>query len=318
MDMYKIIKKIKDSESILIISHRSPDSDAMGSSLAMFLYLKSIGKNPTLFNIGPVPTYFDFLPSVDEVKVDEKILNNTFDLVIALDLAGIGNSGVDEKIFTNNYLINIDHHISNDLYGAINLVDIKASSTCEVVYDILSKIDFEIDKKIATCLLCGILGDTGNFSNSATSETAITISAELIKRGAKIHKIDDLINKNKSINGLHLWGQVLSRLKSDQNSDIAYTYIKDEEYQQYNVETEELDGLTNFLNIISNAKFVALFRIGPVSTRVGMRTTRNDVDLSKIAKSHGGGGHKKAAGFTIFGAVDETSDLVSLLNNIKN
>ncbi len=311
--MYKISAKIKESESILIISHRRPDSDAIGSSLAMFLYLKNIGKKPVLFNVGPVAAYFDFLPNLDEIYVDEKVLDQKYDLVIALDLAGVDNSGVGKNIFTNNYLINIDHHISNDLYGDINLVDVKASSTCEVVYNIFSKIDFEIDKKIATCLLCGILGDTGNFSNSATSASAITISAELIKRGAKIHKIDDLINKNKSINGLHLWGKVLSRLKSDAESEIAHTYIKEDEYQQFNVDEEELDGLTNFLNIISNVKFVALFRIGPELTRVGMRTTRNDVDLSRLAKSYGGGGHKKAAGFTILESLDENSDLISFL-----
>ena len=314
--MNEIELKIKNSHNILIISHRRPDSDAIGSSLAIFFYLKSLGKNPTLFNIGPIPAYFDFLPSISDVCSDEKILDHKFDLVIALDLASMDHSGIDDKLFKDNYVINIDHHISNNLFGDINLIDDRASSTCEIVYKFLIEVKSEITKNIATCLLCGILGDTGSFSNSATNANSIIIASQLIGRGAKIHKIDDQVNKNKSINGLRLWGKVLSRIRSDDNSEIAYTYIKEEEYREHQIEEEELDGLTNFLNVIYDTKFVALFRIGPNFTRVGLRTIRNDIDLSAIAKVNGGGGHKKAAGFTLPHTLDEKScDFISYLKN---
>lgn len=314
--MNEIELKIKNSDKILIISHRRPDSDAIGSSLAVFFYLKNIGKNPILFNVGPIAAYFDFLPGLNHVCYDEKILDNKFDLVITLDLSSLNHSGLSDEVFKNNYVINIDHHISNHRFGDINLIDDQASSTCEIIYNIFSKINFNINKNISTCLLCGLLGDTGNFSNSATTISSLNISAQLMGKGAKIAKINDWVNKNKSLNGLRLWGRVLSRLRTDDNKEIAYTYIKEEEYKEYQINEEELDGLTNFLNIISDAKFVALFRISSNFTRVGMRTIRNDIDLSEIAKVKGGGGHKKAAGFTLPYALDERNcDFVSYLKN---
>lgn len=314
--MNEIELKIKNSHNILIISHRRPDSDAIGSSLAIFFYLKSIGKNPTFFNVGPIPSYLDFLPDIESVCCDEKILDHKFDLVITLDLASLDHSNINDKLFKNNYVINIDHHISNNLFGDINLIDSQASSTCEIVYKFLIEVKSEITRNIATCLLCGILGDTGSFSNSATNANSIIIASQLIGKGAKIHKIDDQFNKNKSINGLRLWGKVLSRIRSNDNGEIAYTYIKEEEYKEYQIEEEELDGLTNFLNVIYDTKFVALFRISPNFTRVGLRTIRNDIDLSAIAKINGGGGHKKAAGFTLPHTLDEKScDFTSYLKN---
>ncbi|NCN07834.1 hypothetical protein GW933_04090 [Candidatus Falkowbacteria bacterium] len=311
--MNEITTKINQANNILIVSHRRPDSDAIGSSLAMFFYLQSLGKNPKVFNIGPVPIYFDFLPGIEIVCSSENILNNQFDLVIALDLAGLDHAGIDDKFFKNNYVINIDHHISNTNFGNINFINSQASSTCEIIYTFLNQVEFNIDKNIANCLLCGILDDTGNFSNSATNIISIKAAAELISKGAKIYKIDDIINKNKSIGGLHLWGKVLSRMKSDASGEIVYAYIKEDEYREYNIAEEELDGLTNFLNVICDVKLVALFRIGPDYTRVSMRTNRDDVDLSLIAQRNGGGGHKKAAGFSIDNTLSETSDLLSFL-----
>ena len=312
----KINQQFKSADKILIISHRRPDSDAIGSSLAIFFYLKGLGKNPTLFNIGPMAAYFDFLPGIENVCSDEKILDNKFDLVITLDLSSLDHSGLNDKVFKNNYVINIDHHISNHRFGHINLVDDQASSTCEVIYKIFSEINFNINKNISLCLLCGLLGDTGNLSNSATNTNSLVIASELIGKGGRIYKIDDLINRNKSINGLRLWGQALSRLKTDDNREVAFTYIKEEEYQEYQINEAELDGLTNFLNVISDVKFIALFRISPDFTRVGMRTIRDDIDLSEIAKINGGGGHKKAAGFALPYALNEQNcDFVSYLKN---
>lgn len=311
--MNEITTKINQANDILIVSHRRPDSDAIGSSLAIFFYLQSLGKNPKVFNVGPVPIYFDFLPGIERVFSSENILNDQFDLVIALDLAGLDHAGIDDKFFKNNYVINIDHHISNTNFGNINFVNSQASSTCEMVYTFLNQVEFAIDKNMATCLLCGILGDTGNFSNSATNAIAVKAAAHLISKGAKIYKIDDIINKNKSIAGLHLWGRVLSRMKVDSRGEIVCAYIKDDEYKEYNIAEEELDGLTNFLNVICDVKLVALFRIGPTYTRVGMRTNRDDMDLSLIAQKNGGGGHRKAAGFSIDRALNEDSDFLSFL-----
>ena len=207
----------------------------------------------------------------------------------------------------------MDHHFSNHRFGNINCVDDLASSTCEIVYKFLKSINFNIDKNTATCLLCGILNDTSVFSNGATTIDSMNISSHLVSKGARIHKINDKVVKNKSINGLRLWGEVLSRLKNDDEFKIAHTYIKEEEYQKYQINEEELDGLIDFLNIICDANIYALFRINENHTTVSMRTTRDDIDVSRIAQINGGGGHKKAAGFTIDSALGEDDDLLSFL-----
>jgi len=312
----KINQQISLANNILIISHQNPDSDALGSALAMFDYIKRLGKKVSVFTPDLPPGYFDFLPGVEIITSDRLALNYPWDLIIILDTGDFKRAGVGASDFGGALIINIDHHFSNYKFGDINYVDDLASSTCEIIYNFFQHIKLDINKNIATCLLCGILGDTGGFSNAATTIDSMKISSDLINKGAKIYRINNQVIKNKTINGLRLWGDVLSRLYYDSDSEIVFTYIKEEEYQRYQVEEEELDGLVNFLNVIADAKIATLFKINKDSTKVSMRTKRDDIDLSKIAGFYGGGGHKKASGFTLDHAVDEKTD--NLAGYLKN
>lgn len=312
----KINQQFLATNKILIISHQKPDSDAIGSALALNYYLKSLGKESYIFLADQLPTYFDFLPGLENITADRQVFQEKLDLVVVLDSSNLEHTKVNKEELNGCQIINIDHHFSNDSYGDINYINDLASSTCEIIYKFLVEVKSEITRNMATCLLCGILGDTGGFSNSATTVDSIKISSTLINYGAKIYKINNQVDKNKTINGLRLWGDVLSRLQIDDESKIAFTYIKEAEYQKYKIQEEELDGLINFLNVITDVSISSLFKINGSYTKVSLRTTKDNIDVSKIAQFYGGGGHKKAAGFTLNHTLDErTCDFVSYLKN---
>ncbi len=295
----QINQEIKGAQRIILIAHQKPDGDACGSLLAMYSYLQSIGKTVGIFVADKPASYFSYLPNIDSISIDKNIFSRGWDVAIFLDSSDTPHTRVDMSKLASATIVNIDHHISNTLYGKVNFVDAKARSTCEIVYNYLSYNGFVMDKRTATCLLSGIISDTGGFKNGATNLSAMNITSDLIRAGASVGNISSLVGMNKSIGGLRLWGEVLSRIRINKKHNIAFTYIKQSDFRMYNVSEEELDGFIDFLNVIVDAKIAMLFRLSPEQARVSMRTTKDDVDLSAIATRFGGGGHKKAAGFTI-------------------
>ncbi len=298
----QISERFLTAESILIITHQKPDGDACGSALALFLLARRLGKEAAVFSVDRPPSYFDFLPSVEEFSTDKTILRRDWELILVVDAGDWPYTGIDEETISflrKKFVINIDHHFSNDNFGNINLVNSKSSSTCEMIFGFFQRERFFIDKNIATCLLCGILTDTGGFSNSATTATAVEIAGRLIAAGAKLKKVADSLTKNKTIGGLRVWGLVLSRLTFYPELDLAYAYIRESELSDYDINGEEIDGLVNFFNNISEAKWSAFFRINGDQTKASLRTTKDCVNVAAVAGLFGGGGHKKAAGFTL-------------------
>ncbi len=305
--------QILSSHSILLITHQKPDGDACGSILAMLHYLELLDKNVTAYVPDPAPSYFSFLPGFEKLTSDQNILGLHYDTIILLDCASFKQATINPEKFSASVIINIDHHWTNPLYGDFNAVQEKASSTCEVVYDFFKNINYDLDQPIAVCLLNGILADTGAFSNSATSSEAMAIAGKLIQKGAKIHKINDQVTKTHSLYGLRLWGKVLSRLKINKTYSIAHTYITQEEIRQENVSEEEIDGLVNFLNSLSDAEVVMVLKIGPTIIKGSFRTKSDKINVADLAAVFGGGGHKKAAGFTVnWQAIEKNGELVIL------
>lgn len=301
--MDESINKIKqlfdEAERILIIGHKKPDGDACGSILALYLYLSSRGKTVSAFVNDAPPAYFNFLPFFEEIKTDKNIFSQPWDLVVFVDSGDISHTGVDLNAIAGIPAVNIDHHFSNAGYGFANLVVPAASSTCEIIYKLLRDLGADIDRRVANCLLTGILSDTGGFSNAATTLESMSVASDLTKRGGKIYQIFDHSVKNKSLGGLKLWGLVLSRIKINPKYNIAYTYVTADDFSRFQVDEIELDGIANFLNVITDVNFSLVLHLGREQTKVSLRTTRDNVDLSRLAGYFGGGGHKKAAGFSV-------------------
>ncbi|MBI5766078.1 DHH family phosphoesterase [Candidatus Falkowbacteria bacterium] len=300
-------QKILAVNNILLITHKKPDGDACGSMLALLTYLRGQGKDVSAFIADPPPSYFSFLPDYEEIKNDTALLDKKWDTIVFVDTADFKIAGVAEELLRRCPVINIDHHQTNTKYGHINIIDETVSSTCELIYRFFKYINFEIDRNIATCLLSGLLTDTGGLVNAATSFKAMAISSDLLMKGAKINKIAENIFKNKSLDGLKMWCLELSRLKFNKRFNLAYTYIKESDLMEYNIKAEEIDGLANFLNVLSNVSAVLVLKISNHEIEGSLRTTKDNINVSRLANIFGGGGHKKAAGFTISGTIKEVN-----------
>lgn len=315
----QIYNKIVQSKHILLVPHQNPDGDALGAITALIHWLRNLGIEHTAYSNTAIPDQHGYLPHLDNFSQDESIwTKGKFDLMIVLDTGDLYHAGIDEHIKNmpeRPFVINIDHHATNENFGDLNLVLPQASSTTEIIYKFFKLNDVEIDNHMATCLLTGIITDTDNFTNSATTVHSLQIASELIAKGGNINLIKELIFKDKSIGVLKLWGAILSRLQKHDTHEIVYSYVTQKDLRTHAVDESELEGITNFMNNLSEGKAALILKELPDNKVKGsFRTTSDAVDVSKIAKSLGGGGHKKAAGFTVDGSIDDA--LLKIWNNI--
>lgn len=300
--------EILQAQKILIIPHRNPDGDALGSISALVEYLVSRGIEPEIFCNTEIQNKYYFLPHLHLVKNDPLIFTDPeIDLVIVVDTGDLSHAGVDKYLKDHPAkIINIDHHQTNPGYGHINMLHFKASSTTEIIYSFFRYNSISVNHKIATSLLTGLISDTENFTNGATTSTAMSIASELVRYGANYKLINNWLLKNKTLNILRLWGMALSRLKKHEEMDLVYTYLLQEDFTKHEVEETETDGIANFLNKLDGAKISLIMKeTADKKTKGSFRTTFNDVDVSTLAKHLGGGGHKKAAGFVYDGTKDD-------------
>lgn len=300
----QIYTAIIKAKRIILIPHKHPDGDALGSVASLMQFLRTIGKPHTAFCETPISPRLQYLPHLDYITNDPHIFEDeSYDTVIVCDSGDMRYAGIAnylEPVRKKFTIINIDHHPTNELFGDLNLVNTQASSTTEILYHFFKYNDIHIDKDIATCLLTGLITDTDNFTNAATSITSFSISSDLISRGGNLNLIRGWVFKDKSIKALKLWGTVLSRLKKNEPLDIVYTYLTQDDLKEHNVDESEAEGLANFMNTIGDGKIGLIIKELPEGkTKGSFRTTREDINVSDISMIFGGGGHKKAAGFTI-------------------
>lgn len=214
-EMEKISEIIQAGQSFLVVAHKSVDGDAYGSSMAMYFSLLSLGKNVEMINELPPTPLFSWLGIHDLVR--SEIIAEKFDAILVCDCGDIRLIGKPLEnypdIFGNTPIINIDHHTSNPLFGTYNLVDIEASSTCEIIYDLLRKMDVKINEQIATLLLFGIIRDTNCFKNSIRPHT-FEVTGELLSLGADYDQIIFETYRREQLSYLELYGHILSNLIS--------------------------------------------------------------------------------------------------------
>ncbi len=298
---------IYKSEKILIISHRRPDADTLGSAVAVKLWLDQLSKDSVLACVDKPSAAFRYLSHIDDF-VNEFELSE-FDLVIIVDAGASYMTNFHLKypdLFTSSVpIINIDHHTSNDMFGTINIVDYKAASATVIIYKFFKYIGVEIDEGMATALIGGIYGDTGGFMHSNTNQEVYEISAELMKFGANIADITGNLFRNRPVNMLRLWGRVLENAHVTEDK-VVLSVVKEDDYLIAHSGPEQLSGVVDYLNMVPGSRFAVLInedRKGNV--KGSFRTRQEDLDLSKIASSYGGGGHPKASGFMLPGKIAE-------------
>ncbi|MDD5043785.1 MAG: bifunctional oligoribonuclease/PAP phosphatase NrnA [Patescibacteria group bacterium] len=307
----KFFNLINAASRILVVSHQRPDGDTLGANFALCLFLESLNKVFSSFCLHPLPAQFNFLPFSHKLKNDIEIFAGGADLIIILDSGDLRYAGIEEQIKnlkTKAVIVNIDHHPTNENFGDLNIVNPGASSTTEILFYLFEVGRIPISRPMATCLLTGILTDTSNFSNPATTADSLNVAAKLLSSGVILGEILPHILKNKSVAGLKVWGEVLSRLKITANG-LAVTFVTRRDIEENSIDEEAVSGISNFLNNLSGVKAAMFIKeeLGG-QLRINLRTSHDDVDVSRLAKFFGGGGHKKAAGFAIKGSLKEKDD----------
>ncbi len=300
----KVKAFLDNSQNILILLHQSPDGDTISSSLALAAYFRRIGKKVDLAVNDEIPKIFEFLLSEDEIKKD--FLLGDYDLVFAIDCGDALRTGFPARLESMSKakpLINIDHHFRNNLHkiATLNIVDETASATAEIIFEILLELGAKIDSKVATYILAGIYYDTGGFQHSNVTGRTLGIVSECIRYGGRISLVSQNISLNKKTAGLRLWGLALRRMIAKKNG-IVFTYLSSEDLLAVGAEVDDASGIVNLINSVPQSR-VALLLIETPDGKIkaSLRTEEDRVDVSKIARIFGGGGHRKAAGFTFDG-----------------
>lgn len=308
----QILNQILAAQNIIIISHRNPDADTIGSNLALKLIFQKYNKSITSACVDIIPSGCHFLPYAKDYLTDFNPAD--YDLFISVDAGSEAQTGFltkypNLKSIAKNW-INIDHHASNNGYGSINLVKEHAASATLVLYHLFKIWEQPITAEIATCLLAGLYFDTGSFMHSNTDEDVLETASALLKLGAKQCLIVKNLFKNQSIEQMHLWGKVLSETRLTDNK-VAVAGVKSKDLEDHNATTEELSGLIDYLSMVKGNDFAALLtEDGKGNIKGSFRTRKNDINLSEIASNFGGGGHKKASGFTMKGQLEKETRLI--------
>lgn len=312
----QIHDKIKDAKNVILIPHQNADGDALGSVGALFDYLSAQNIQTRIFCLTPLNPRLSFLPHSEKLTTDKNIFSDkNIDYIIVVDSGDLEYAGVQNLIKDHPAeIINIDHHHTNKHFGSHNLVMATMSSTCEVLFHFLRHVRARFTNKIATALLTGIITDTDNFTNAATSHSAMAAAGELIRHGGNLNLINTHTVRNKSVNLLHLWGEVLNRLNKHPELEMVYTYITQTDLIKHEVSENDSEGIANFLNNLDEGKLSLILKETKDGKIKGsFRTTRDDTDVSALAKKMGGGGHKKAAGFSTEGTVQEVLQKIMAL-----
>lgn len=306
-----IASVIEQSQNILLVTHDNPDLDAVSSVFAMSEYLGGVKSRHAIFFKQIPPKYLLSLdPYKDFSTSTDTISNGGHDFIMVFDSGDMHYTGVEgflQLLKGKATIINIDHHETNSFFGDINVVDSGAVSTTEIIYNFFHINKIFIRKKVANHLLAGIIGDTNNFTNFNTTPKSFTIASMLTEKGAQISQIISKTQQKKSMMEIRDWGKVLSRLIKNNKYNIAYTVISQNDVEGRVGGVAVLDGLSNYLNNVSDVKISMVIREMPDNIlKISMRTNDDLIDVSKFAKMFNGGGHKKAAGFSIKGKLEKT------------
>lgn len=318
MTMSKILDEIKKSDTIGITFHISPDGDSIGSSLALFQGLKKLNKDVYILSKEDTPENFSFLPCVSHINKDTEVVREKTQCVIVLDCGNFERVNADiclEKANRNYTLLNIDHHVSNELYGDLNFVSPKSSCMAEIVYYMLISLGVDIDKNIATCLYTSILTDTGSFRHSNTTALTHDIAGKLIDTEIDFSEIHRKVFDNKEFNRLKLYGLVFENMELV-NDNICIMKVTKDMFEKLNIDPgKDTSDIVYFGNQIKTVEVTILLKEKNDDIKVSLRS-KSKVDVRKIAEQIGGGGHIRAAGAAIKGkSLQEAKDLI--LNLVK-
>jgi phosphoesterase RecJ-like protein len=306
--MKEITAALRGARRIALVSHRDPDPDTIGSALALGLGLESLGKSVSWHCADPVPEQQRFLHGSERFTQDPP--PEDVDLVITVDFGSVERAKFALPVRPT--LVNIDHHASNDHFGATNLVDVTAAASAELVSRVIDALGIKWTPDMATAALVGIMTDTGSFQFPSTDARALDRAARLREAGADLQAITYNIFRNKRFAALKLWGFAFSRLVREQDGQLVWTEVRAGDIERAEARDEDISGLVEQIARSSGMHVALLFNEQSGVVKISCRTSQWEpsVDASALMARFGGGGHVRAAGAVIEGRLADARERV--------
>ncbi len=308
MTLDKILEEIKKANTIAILTHESPDGDAIGSVLAMGIALENLGKKPDRI-IREFPRKFKFLPSAE--KVQQEPSQEKYDLAIALDCADLRRLDGKEIFENAKETIVIDHHGSNTMFGDVNFVNPVAPACCEILIGIFTYFELDIHQDLGSCILVGIITDTGGFKYQGVTPETFDFTAELLRKGVKVSEIYEKALETRTRSNFELLKRILSRMEILENGKVTFTYITSQDEKEVKAEAGDHEGLVEIGRGVEGVEISIFIRQidNEQKYKISMRST-NDINVSDICYLFGGGGHPRAAGCLIQGTLEQVREKI--------
>ncbi len=307
MTLDNILEEINKAEKIVILTHENPDGDAMGSSLAMYHALKAYGKNPDII-IPEHSKTFNCLPGIENIKSKSDVEH--YDLAISLDCSTIKMLNGFASYFENAKVkVCIDHHGSNTMFGDYNYVNPDAPACSQILLVILEYFGIEVSKDIGTCILAGIITDTGGFRYQGVTAETFEFVAWLLNKGVNVSKLYRQVLEVKTKPNFELHRIANNRIQFLENGKIAYTYITKEDEEKVHAESGDHEGIVDIGRSVEGVEVSIFVRETSKGCKISLRSNEY-VNVSDACLVFGGGGHPRAAGCTIQGSVEQAKEKV--------
>jgi phosphoesterase RecJ-like protein len=304
----EVLVALREGERFVLVTHENPDGDALGSLVAMQGVMRALGKDSVMFisrDEFPLPyeyAFFEFDGLVSDVPAD--VAQRT---IVFLDCGNFDRNAIEVGDAT---ILNLDHHHDNTQFGTVNHVVPEASCTAEIVWDLLRALHVPLTEQIAEALYVGLVTDTGRFMYENTGPAAHVMAADLIEAGVDVHEIYRRLYEGVPEPKLALLTRALNRAQRFDGGRLMFARLTREDFAETGAEESYTEGIIDHLRAVEGTKVAALARelTGDVrngASKVSLRSTDGAVDVSLIARSHGGGGHRQAAGFATEMTPDE-------------
>ena len=308
MTLDEIEMQIKNAESIAVFAHENPDGDAVGSALAVYILLKNLGKNVDVI-IPHFPNTYSYLPRCEEaLKEGEE--GKVYDLAIAVDCGDFGRIDDPNDTFSMaKSTINIDHHSSNSMFADFNFVDPVSPACAQIITSICESLGIEINKDVGTCLLTGIITDTGGLRYEGVTSETYEFVADILKKGVKVSKIYKQAFAAVSRNKFEIQKLVLNRMEFLEDGKVTFTYVTKEDMEKYNVDVNDLEGIVEMGRDIQGVEVAIFISERDDGFKASLRSNEY-VNCADACILFGGGGHIKASGCTLNCSLEEAKEKI--------
>ena len=307
---------LRDGSRFLLTSHAHPDGDSLGSQLALGAALTQLGKQVRLVNSDPAPALYQFLPGVSTIEIAGSV-NDTCDAVVVLECSDLSRTGVAG--LEGRLIINIDHHVGNAMYGAVDWQDESACACAELVFELVEALGARLTPEIATNIYVAILTDTGSFRHANITPRTFDICRQIAATGIDPAGIAAQVYNNGSLGRLRLTGKLLDRMQLEDDGRIAVLAVDEALLAEAGCDPDDMEGLVNLPLAAGEVQAVIFLKQADDGLRVSLRS-KEGIDVRRVAVSFGGGGHRNAAGLTVEAPTADTRDqlIVSVATAIAN